>query len=138
MYQPNLRHRTTSFKKGEEKTLPNYAVAIEDFPGNWVCQLRKEGKVEREFHFTVNKDGTVPLHPEQQGADGLYLGANTYLISTYFPKPNDVDLSFQPAAIKKQGFFGRAWKHADASKDMWSALPPAVGTSEPKVPAGAK
>jgi hypothetical protein len=139
MMQTNLRHRTKSFKKGDEKNHSNYTIAIEDFPGNWVCQLRKDGKVEREFRFVVNADGTVPLHPEQQGDDGLWFPLDHYrLIATYFPKPNDVDFSFQPAAIKKGGFFGHAWKHPDAWKDMFAALPPAVGSSEPKVPPGAK
>lgn len=132
---PNLRHRASTWKPGDKTT--EHTVAIEDHPGKWSCELRQAGKVLRELRFTVNTDGTVALHPEQQGDKALWMRPGKYFIETYFPT-TEKDFVFAPDAIKKGGFFGRPWKDPASLAGMFGALPKAKGSAVVKPPKGAK
>jgi hypothetical protein len=130
---PKLVYKSELWKAGDKPDATD--VYVGDHPGQWVCEVRKDGKPLREFRFTVDKEGHIPLHPEQTGGE-LWFSPAWRMIETRFPQP-DSDFSIQPDAIKKHGFFGAAWKHPEAWKPMFDALKK-VGTSEVKPPAGAK
>lgn len=107
-------------------------------PGAYVCEVRIAGTPVREFRFTVNADGSIPAHPEQLGANPLYITPHRVLLDTRFPTPPAWDHGIDPAAIRAGGFFGRAWRDVASLAAMFTALPPAVvGVLDaPALPAG--
>jgi hypothetical protein len=82
-------------------------VRIEDYPGNWVCDVMANGKKFRTFRWTVGRDGRPAPHPEQNGNVNLFHLA--YLVDVEIPPGgSDLDgrLSVNPAA----GFwYGIPW-----------------------------
>jgi hypothetical protein len=113
---------------------PEKMIWVGEHPGDWSCAWRWDGKALREFTFTVDAKGSIKPHAEQATFN---LPPNTFFIETRFSKPV-WDTSFNPAAIKAAAAFGRPWSNPASLKTMFSALPPAKGTSVPKPAKNAK
>lgn len=101
---------------------------VEDHPGSWVCQLRSNLRLVREFRFTVDATGIVSQAPT--GGSGFSLPPWSRFVETRFPASNFLDVSFQPDAIRRTAFFGHAWPASPAVTAMLGALPAAFGHSD--------
>lgn len=113
------------------------SLIMGDHPGAWVCDLRAAGRVVRQFRFTVGADGRMMQHPELVGPGAMRVVPGVTMVDMRFARANDFDFSFQPAAIRASAPYGRPWTNPEAVREMLGALPPAVGSSEPRVvPAG--
>ncbi len=102
-----------------------------DNPGDWVCDLRKEGAVVRTFRFHVNKEGRIDPHPAQTAAGAPMLRTGVAMIDVRLPAKNTYDLRVRGAAIKGSMAYGMPWPKHDSLKDMLSAAPGDSGFPDP-------
>lgn len=100
-------------------------IGLIDHPGNWVLKVREQGKLAREFRFTV-ADGQIVPHPEQDASKPGYLnlGPNRYYLDMRFPNPDEFDVALDPAAIRAGMLFGRPWISDEVKNGMLKDLPP--------------
>jgi hypothetical protein len=91
-------------EKGE-KLMDGKVQYLGQFPGNWDCDLRKDGKVWRKFQFSVNAKGQVEADP--QFADELHT-PDVAPVRVLFGK-DAPDKRVRPDAIKKNAGWGRPW-----------------------------
>ena len=84
-------------------------VALIDHPGKWVVKVYLEGQMFREWRFTVNSQGMIEKHPEQDQSNPGALKFDPFkvFVNTYYPNPEDFDEQFDPAAIKAGSFYSR-------------------------------
>lgn len=94
---------------------------LNDHPGNWECEWRKDRDVIRTIRFTVGEDGKVAPHPEQ--AAGLQLGPNGYFVETEIPKKGSGwDSRVVKSSVVKGAFLGRGFR-SDEGRKLSRALP---------------
>src|SRR5947209_13602338 len=84
-------------------------VYLGDHPGDWDCQIRKDGVVVRELLFHVNEKGRVDSHPMQQAKDAYPLAPNVALVDIRVPAGNGLDQRIKPDALRKSRAFGLPW-----------------------------
>jgi hypothetical protein len=117
------------------KRVPVDAKGIEliDHPGAWVLKIRVGGQLLRELHFTVDADGMIVPHAEQDAAKPgfMNLGPGRVFVETYFPNPVGIDVRFNPDAIRAGILYGRPWISAEVKAGMLQALPPAKPGATP-------
>jgi hypothetical protein len=85
-------------------------ILMEDYPGNWVCTMSKDGIAWRTFRWTIGRDGRPPIHPEQRG--NVNLNFNSYLIDMEIPaggSPMDGRLAGPSTSF----FYGQPWTSAE-------------------------
>ena len=100
-------------------------------PGDWACDLRREGKVIRQYRFHVTPEGRVAPHPGQGGKDAPYLLEGLVLIDTTIPADSAIDQRVNPEAIRKGMRFGQPWPQHPSIKEMLAKLPKASGLPDP-------
>jgi len=110
---------------------------LTEHPGAYVCRVRNEGEMVREFHFTVTPEGTIAPHPVQAGGE-LSLRPGAFFVETHFPRRNPAEMSFDRAAVRGSVGFGRSWPNDPAVRSWLQSLPPTFGQSEPRAPRGAR
>ena len=84
-------------------------LKMEDYPGDWKCDVLKDGEKIRTFSWKVGSDGKLVPHPEQaNGNTNLYYRA--ILVDTEIPAGgSEYDHRLKPGAA--EGFFyGVPWK----------------------------
>ncbi len=94
-------------------------ILMEDYPGNWVCTMSKDGEAWRTWRWVIGRDGRPALHPEQRG--NINLGFNTYLVDMEIPAggaPMDGRLAGPSTSL----FYGQPWTSAEG-KSMAARLP---------------
>lgn len=92
-------------------------------PGQWECDVRREGKVARKLLFKVNAEGFVEADPAQTG---MPTHPNVVPIDLRFGK-DTIDTRVRPDAMKKSRGFGLPWP-----KPPTKPFPPASGLPDPK------
>lgn len=111
------------------KRVPVDAKGIEliDHPGAWVLKIRVGGQLLRELHFTVDANGMILPHAEQDASKPgfMNLGPGRSFVETYFPNPVGIDQRFNPEAVRAGTLYGRPWISAEVKNGMLTALPPA-------------
>jgi hypothetical protein len=111
----------------EEKN-PRYAY-LDDHPGEWECEWRKDRDVLRVFRFVVGEDGKLVPHAEQ--AAGLTLGPNAFFVETEIPRGGSgYDTRVDGAAVSKRAFHGRGLASGEA-RALAKKLPK-VGSTTPR------
>jgi hypothetical protein len=103
---------------GEKRNRWENRNALDDFPGNWQCDLMNNGEVWRTWRFTVN-NGRPAVHPEQNG--NINLGYNSYLMNMEIPAGGsalDLRLNGPSASL----FYGQPWTSAEG-KAMAAKVP---------------
>lgn len=75
--------------------------AIDDHPGRWECEILLNGDLVRGFAFTVQSDGSVAPHPEEDA--GLTLGFGARLCETRIADSEVFETRVDPAAIRRLG-----------------------------------
>ncbi|MBK9036804.1 MAG: hypothetical protein IPL61_37070 [Myxococcales bacterium] len=103
-----------------------------DNPGDWVCDLRKDGAVVRTFRFHVNDQGRIDPHPAQSVAGAPLLRPGVVMIDVRLPAKNAFDLRVRGSAIKGSMAYGMPWPKHDSLKEMLDAAPPDSGFPDPK------
>jgi hypothetical protein len=94
---------------GEKRNRWETRLALEDYPGNWECQLMNNGEVWRTWRFVVGADGKPQMHPEQKGH--INLNYNSYLVEMEIPAGGSaLDKRLAPEAAKLGAFYGLGWK----------------------------
>ena len=89
---------------GEKANRWENRLALEDYPGNWECQLMNNGEVWRTWRFMVGANGKPVLHPEQQG--NINLNYNSYLVEMEIPA-NGSALDDRLTGASSSLFFGQ-------------------------------
>jgi hypothetical protein len=93
---------------GEKRNRWETRLALEDYPGNWECQLMNNGEVWRTWRFVVGADGKPQMHPEQKH---INLNYNSYLVEMEIPAGGSaLDKRLAPEAAKLGAFYGLGWK----------------------------
>lgn len=93
---------------GEKRNRWETRLALEDYPGNWECQLMNNGEVWRTWRFVVGADGKPQMHPEQKN---INLNYNSYLVEMEIPAGGSaLDHRLAPEAAKLGPFYGLGWK----------------------------
>jgi hypothetical protein len=106
---------------GEKRNRWEQRLALEDYPGNWECQLMNNGEVWRTWRFTIGGDGKPVIHPEQKG--NINLNYNSYFVEMEIPAAGSpLDQRLVPEAIKLGFFYGQAWQSPEG-KAMAGKLP---------------
>jgi hypothetical protein len=103
---------------GEKQNRWETRNALDDFPGNWQCDLMNNGEVWRAWRFTVS-NGRPAVHPEQNG--NINLGYNSYLMNLEIPAGGsalDLRLNGPSASL----FYGQPWASSDG-KAMAAKVP---------------
>ncbi|MEM1413521.1 MAG: hypothetical protein AAGH15_01405 [Myxococcota bacterium] len=126
-----VKPRFTWVPPGVEDDPADQRVNIGDYPGEWTCSFRSEGRPVRTWRFTVDAEGGIPEHAVQQGEGALRLRPGAIFLETEFPRESPREFTFQPAVLRRQVAFGHRWPDAAALRGMLSALPPARGESAP-------
>jgi hypothetical protein len=103
-----------------------------DHPGDWVCDLRKDGAVVRTFRFHVNEQGRIDPHPAQSVAGAPLLRPGVVMVDVRLPATNTFDLRVRGAAIKGSMAYGLPWPKQDSLKEMLGAAPADSGFPDPK------
>jgi hypothetical protein len=111
-------------------------LAMGAHPGDWSCDLRSEGKVQRTFKFPVGADGRIQAHPSESAPGAPPLMAGEAVIDVYLGK-DARDVRIRPDAIRKSHSFGLAWAKNERTDAVLKALPKASGHPDLK-PAKAK
>jgi len=102
-----------------------------DNPGDWACDLRKDGAVVRTFRFHVNDQGRIDPHPAQSAAGAPMLRPGVAMIDVRLPAKNTFDLRVRGAAIKGSMAYGMPWPKHDSLKEMLAAAPADSGFPDP-------
>ena len=102
-----------------------------DNPGDWVCDLRKEGAVVRTFRFHVNDQGRIDPHPAQSVAGAPMVRPGVVMVDVRLPAKNTYDLRVRGAAIKGSMAYGMPWPKHDSLKEMLAAAPADSGFPDP-------
>jgi hypothetical protein len=106
---------------GEKKNRWETRLALEDYPGNWECQLMNNGEVWRTWRFTIGSDGKPAVHPEQKG--NINLNYNSYFVEMEIPAGGSaLDHRLVPEALKLGFFYGQTWQSPEG-KAMAGKLP---------------
>ena len=85
-------------------------LLMENYPGNWVCKIEKNGATWRTWRWTVGRDGRPVLHPEQRG--NVNLAPNTYLVDMEIPAGGTI-LDRRLAGPSTSFFYGQPWTSAE-------------------------
>lgn len=103
---------------GEKRNRWENRNALDDFPGNWQCDLMNNGEVWRTWRFTV-ANGRPAVHPEQNG--NINLGYNSYLMNMEIPAAGSaLDLRLNGPSTSL--FYGQPWTSAEG-KAMAARVP---------------
>jgi len=94
-------------------------LLMENYPGNWVCKIEKNGATWRTWRWAVGRDGRPVPHPEQRG--NINLAPNTYLVDMEVP-PGGTILDRRLAGPSVSFFYGQPWTSAEG-KAMAGRLP---------------
>ncbi|MCP5183729.1 MAG: hypothetical protein H6993_07185 [Pseudomonadales bacterium] len=104
---------------GLEAYGPN--TGLMEHAGKWECRLMDNGELLRTFRWTVNADGSLKPHEEQQ--QGLTLAPDTILVETVIPeKGASFDGRLVPEAVEAGGFYGWEWE-SDSMEDLAEDVP---------------
>lgn len=107
------------------------AVYLGDHPGDWDCQLRKDGVAVRQFLFHVNDKGRIDPAPMQQARDAYPLAPNVAVIDVRVPSGNGLDQRIKPDVLRKSRAFGMSWPSDPSVKTILGALPAAYENANP-------
>lgn len=99
-----------------------------EHPGKWDCNLRSDGKVIREFLFTVGDDGRV--HSDLEDPK-FPTAPDTVPIEVRIPKDSKWDDRIRPDAMRKSRGFGLPWPSSPSVKATWASYPSASGLPDP-------
>ena len=102
-----------------------------DNPGDWTCDLRKDGAVVRTFRFQVNDQGRIAPHPAQSAPGAPMLRPDVVMIDVRLPGKNTYDLRVRGNAIKAAMAYGMPWPKDDSVKEMLAAAPADSGFPDP-------
>jgi hypothetical protein len=103
---------------GEKRNRWENRNALDDFPGNWQCDLMNNGEVWRTWRFTV-ANGRPAVHPEQNG--NINLGYNSYLMNMEIPTAGSA-LDLRLNGPSHSLFYGQPWTSAEG-KAMANRVP---------------
>jgi hypothetical protein len=106
-------------------------LAMGAHPGEWSCDLRSEGKVQRTFKFPVGADGRIKAHPSESAPGAPPLMAGVTMIDVYLGK-DARDVRIRPDAIRKSHSFGLPWARNERTEAVLEALPKASGSPDLK------
>jgi hypothetical protein len=106
-------------------------LAMGAHPGEWSCDLRSEGKVQRTFKFPVGADGRIKAHPSESAPGAPPLMAGVTMIDVYLGK-DARDVRIRPDAIRKSHSFGLPWAKNERTEAVLKALPKASGSPDLK------
>jgi hypothetical protein len=122
------RAEVTKARRSEPGTNDRLLV---DLPGAWACDLRSDGKVIRQFNFTVTKEGKVAPHPAQSAKGAPMLMPGVVMLDMRLPKDDSFDERVNPAAIKAGHRWGLKWPDDPTVKEMLNNLPKKSGLPDP-------
>lgn len=91
--------------------------------GRYVCQIRRDRNVVREFRFNVNGRGQIVDHPVQAGPAGVTVGPDGVVVDMFFPTATEGMDQLAPDAIRRSFAYGRPWPNPEAMREMFDALP---------------
>jgi hypothetical protein len=106
-------------------------IYLGDHPGDWDCQIRKDGIAIRQLLFHVNDKGRVDSHPMQQAKDAYPLAPNVALVDIRVPAGNGLDMRIKPDALRKSRAFGLPWPSDPSVKTVLGAIPAAYENAHP-------
>ncbi|HTR49868.1 MAG TPA: hypothetical protein VMJ10_04115 [Kofleriaceae bacterium] len=124
-----VQYEANGLKFGKSKG--SHDTYLADHPGDYTCDLRKDGVTIRQFLFTVNADGRIQSHAMQQGKGAAPLAPNVALIDVRIAKDNGLDKRIKPDLLRKSRAFGLAWPDDPSVKAVLAALPPAYENAHP-------
>ena len=95
---------------GEKQNRWEQRIGLEEYPGNWECQLMNNGEVWRTWRFVIGANGRPQIHPESQ----INLNYNSYLVEMEIPAGGSaLDKRLVPEATNQRIALSRALNNGE-------------------------